>query len=54
MVVRVGLRDVLDGVDGQGHRLAVHGRENHLPLHVHVQLVRLHAAGVLRRVLGDA
>ena len=52
MVVRVGLCDVFDGVDGQGHRLTVHWREDHLLLHVHVQLVRLHAARVLRGGLG--
>lgn len=51
VVVRVGLGDVLDGVDRQRHRLSVDGREHDLPVHVHEKLIRLHALRVFRRVL---
>lgn len=48
MVVRVGLGDVLDRVNGEGDRLAVDGHEHYLLLHVHEDLVWLNPSGVLR------
>lgn len=51
MVVGIGLRNVLDGVNRERYGLAVDGDEHDFLVHIHVQLVRLDSSGVLRRIL---